>query len=211
MGIRFFLANPADPDAPVDLRWTLHRKDSRLLSRLVRVRPGKASRGPGKPPFVYPPPLDKGFTNMLYELLATEEVGGSLVPTRFRFTWFQPKISRYSAGMAPSQQLEVEVERAAPLRRSITGLPPLGKLFQVTDHRAEPMNDGKPLVYQTHKDWWQTNETRFVNGMRGIFEEEKPPGLARWTAWAVFGFLAVLYPLVIGVSRYRRRRNASRG
>ncbi|MGA4644632.1 hypothetical protein ACPDIX_09175 [Limisphaera sp. 4302-co] len=206
--MRFFTVNPYEPNEPVDVRCGYHPKETNLLLWLARVNPGHASRGPGKPRFVFAPPFDKGFTNMLYELLETREVKGSIVPTKFRFTWFQAQIDPATGGILASERMAGEVHRATALRGRLAGRPPLGQLYQVTDHRAASMNDGKPLVYRTHREWWQTNEARFVKALQGIFEEEKPAQLSRWTVWAAFGLLVVLYWVGYWVWRLRRQSQA---
>jgi len=208
IGIKFFVLNPYDPTEPVDLRWSSHAEDRSVLQWLARIHPGRGSRGPGKAPFIYPPPFDKGFTNTFYEVIEAGRVGGIVVPRKFQCTDFQARIDPATGGPMATARIVFDAGRIGPLRQRITGRPALGALYQVTDHRAAPMNDGKPLVYRTHREWWQTNEARFVKALQGIFEEEKPPQLSRWTVWAAFGLLVVLYGVGYWVWRLRRQRQA---
>ncbi|MGA4644636.1 hypothetical protein [Limisphaera sp. 4302-co] len=205
---RFFIRNPYEPDEAVQIYWAHNPRQTDLLMSLVWMHPGHASRGPNLPRFVFPPPFDKGFTNMVYEVVDLWRFDGRMIPRKFRYTWFSPAMDPRTGRIQVGSILEGEVEQVTELKRRITGRPALGALYQVTDHRAASMNDGKPLVYRTHREWWQTNEARFVKALQGIFEEEKPAQLSRWTVWAAFGLLVVLYGVGYWVWRLRRQSRA---
>jgi len=191
--------------------WRFHEKDPLLIAEYWTLSLGIYDAKQKRLTAYAPPFHDKVLTSFLYRVVETAQVGGSLVPRRFEMAGYLPWYAPGTTNAASGRVYEGIVDEIRPLRGGVSGRPPLDRLFEVTDHRAAPMNEGKPLVYWTHREWWQTNETRFVRALQGIFEEEKPAGLSRWTVWAAFGLLVGLYGAGLWVSRKVRRRQAGSG
>lgn len=177
--LSFLMLSPYVKDDTAPVRWNWHGSDPNLIESFDWLDEGHVNLGQGKR-WNRPPPFDRGFTNLHYQVSETRNVGGFLVPWRFTIATTGPpsdpkgRILTNRFILVTNRFAIGEVSSARPLRGKETGRPKLDRVFEVRDYRAKPAFGVEVVTYRTRSRWLQTNETDFAKAVAGKYEEELP-------------------------------------
>ncbi|MCD6353561.1 MAG: hypothetical protein J7M06_05040, partial [Proteobacteria bacterium] len=199
--LSFFIGGTADIPLSRRVEFRRHPQDPYLITELKAYDPGYVVTPEGKR-YDRSPPFNKPWIAFRYSALEFSRLKRIYVPKKFVCEWYAPEIvkstnsvsSKKSSRLTKTRWFEGETEKVEPLRRSITGRPPLDGFFAVTDHRAEKMTGGKPIEYLVKNgEWWQTNETRFLKAIKRPGIIILPGELSETRKYYRVVFLAVLF------------------
>ena len=208
-------------------RWKLANTVPRLPLVMTYMNPGlkwirPVENGVLTTNFIFVPysaPYNEGFTNGHYQVLATTNVGGLILPTEFQFDEYQPAGGGKIEAFRTVRGKVLSVASYCP-RKSLKFEFP-GELV-VTDERVRIYSDRSRSSGYLSSRWLTTNEARariegFVQSMQKtnkvstVSPAVKPKATHWWQALAVIAALALPGLLVWWRVRARRPGNAGGG
>ncbi len=157
-------ASAADSFRPAKV-W-FYPGDSNVVQRMVILCPGYFQNPGQKLIHRYPPPFDQGFTNMIYLCRSARRVGGTLVPTSFRWTCYD--VSAHGSRKPewrPVWALEGTVEHIEPSPAVGDFQPVLAGEAAIFDYRLDELSKVAAEPYFA-REFWQPGEARFEKEVR---------------------------------------------